>query len=1374
MSRSSRRRRQTALLLLLWQGAVLAPGAVSAHAAQPLPAGESQSVAQSTKPAAKGIPAEVVQWFDAMKEAADKGDGGKAMQMHQKVMAWVQANLPEKHVFRARVLVRHGNVLEKIGRNQEALISTLQGTQILKDLAKDSRDPETRYYLSLAFYSLGKRYGGLNQSESSILAYGEALQILREQAKARDESRDLLLDALLLQGIQLQESNQLVSAIAAFTEALQILRPLAKNDTGKERLGTILFLLANTYSSLEKLESCIQVRKEAVGVLRSIASTLPNSHTLLTQSLLSLGGEYILNAQPLQAIEPLNEAITLLRSRDRKSNTLKDIAIAFTLLSTANRELGRNDQVLVNWLEVVKAYREMSLANTARREDLAAALNVLAGNYLSLRDYKDALHASTEAASIYRQLAITKPSIKKKLSSTLINLGSALLNLEQTPPALQAIEESVRIYHQLGELDAEDLTSYASSLSSLAGIYGSLDQWEKSLEIQREGVAIRRRVVNTLKIDGTQLTPLMLQKKIELDYLAFLILDLSLLASNYSIMGKKQDALATAQEAAQLSSQLAGIDPNERELLADQLTILSSRFSDVGELQAALDTSIEAVQLSRDLAKTSPKSRELLGDALHELSLRYSSLGRRQDALASSRQAMALRREQRLTDSLKKAQLADSQSVVAYSLTNLGQPREAVSLAQDAVKTFRQLHPRKTRQQSNLAWSLSLLSYHYAQAGEDRDALSAAEESIAIYRILATKRSSYAVELARPLLVLGLAHQNLGNPEQAFSCTIEAIQLLRRSSETDLSKRYVLASALNQLSQLQVKAGSYQSATASATESVAILRELSTLTPEVLDQLSNSSTTLAALSLRQGQSAAAIPLLKEAVNSEVRFLQQQLPLMPEGRRQALVDSLGRRWEIPFTLAQHGEAGGSLALHTRLNRHGTLQDIERRQAIISRSTAASQALVARLLILNGQVSNPTITAQARQNAMGESERLQEELYRQLPALQPRLVEISEVASQLPTDGVLVEFQRFSPYNPAKMEKETWGKPRYLALLLDRRGSTRAMDLGEADALDQAIATALDRTRLQQPGADSAWAIVTEKVFSPLRSAIEGKRHLLVSPDSQLHRVPFSALALLAGSIPSLPTSLSLHTIGSGRDLVTASSKFAPVSTALVLADPTTTGWAPLARAASEGQAVATSLGTRPLFGLAASVAVLEKARAPRVLHVAGHGYFDPQATEDPLLASGLVLAGADKARQPSRTSSPQTSSSSALPSPHMDDGYLTAKEAARLNLDGTQLVVLSACETGLGLQRTGEGLFGLQRALTVAGARGTLLSLWKVPDAATEIFMSRFYALLGQGIPPAEGVHRVQAEFRSQPRINGWSDPFYWAGWQYNGLPDLPR
>ncbi|MFM7640024.1 MAG: CHAT domain-containing protein [Cyanobium sp.] len=226
---------------------------------------------------------------------------------------------------------------------------------------------------------------------------------------------------------------------------------------------------------------------------------------------------------------------------------------------------------------------------------------------------------------------------------------------------------------------------------------------------------------------------------------------------------------------------------------------------------------------------------------------------------------------------------------------------------------------------------------------------------------------------------------------------------------------------------------------------------------------------------------------------------------------------------------------------------------------------------------------------------------------------------------------------------------------------------------------------------------------------------------------------------------------------------------------MLADPQTTGWDPLVRAASEGQSVASALGTTPHLGKTATVALLERTRGPRIVHVASHGYFDSQASGDPLLASGLALAGANKARLPSRPLNPPASGP--FPSPETspaDDGYLTAKEAARLQLEGTTLVVLTACESGRGSERTGEGLFGLQRALTVAGARGTLLSLWKVPEYASEIFMTRFYTQLRQGIPPAEAVRRVQAEFRAQPRVDGWSDPFYWAGWQYSGLPDPVR
>ena len=133
----------------------------------------------------------------------------------------------------------------------------------------------------------------------------------------------------------------------------------------------------------------------------------------------------------------------------------------------------------------------------------------------------------------------------------------------------------------------------------------------------------------------------------------------------------------------------------------------------------------------------------------------------------------------------------------------------------------------------------------------------------------------------------------------------------------------------------------------------------------------------------------------------------------------------------------------------------------------------------------------------------------------------------------------------------------------------------------------------------------------------------------------------------------------------------------------------------------------------------------------------------------MLNSAIVLAGANR---------------------HPDTGTLTAREAAQLQLDGTELVVLSACETALGEQRSGEGVYGLQRALSVAGARSTLLSLWKVPDDGTAAFMSRYYTLLKQGKGRLEALQQVQQLFRDPATspCRQCSDARYWAAWQLTG------
>jgi CHAT domain-containing protein len=173
-----------------------------------------------------------------------------------------------------------------------------------------------------------------------------------------------------------------------------------------------------------------------------------------------------------------------------------------------------------------------------------------------------------------------------------------------------------------------------------------------------------------------------------------------------------------------------------------------------------------------------------------------------------------------------------------------------------------------------------------------------------------------------------------------------------------------------------------------------------------------------------------------------------------------------------------------------------------------------------------------------------------------------------------------------------------------------------------------------------------------------------------------------------------------------------------------------------------------------------------AHAPRVVHIATHGFFltDEQLTEtaqargekanvneDPMLRAGLFFAGADRVRQ------------GAAPEAGVDDGVLTAFEASQLNLEGTELVVLSACETGVGKQLNSDGVFGLRRGLQEAGADAVMMSMWSVPDKETQELMLLFYQKWLAGMEKPEALRQAQLEERETVKKRYGKDlPFYWG------------
>lgn len=153
-------------------------------------------------------------------------------------------------------------------------------------------------------------------------------------------------------------------------------------------------------------------------------------------------------------------------------------------------------------------------------------------------------------------------------------------------------------------------------------------------------------------------------------------------------------------------------------------------------------------------------------------------------------------------------------------------------------------------------------------------------------------------------------------------------------------------------------------------------------------------------------------------------------------------------------------------------------------------------------------------------------------------------------------------------------------------------------------------------------------------------------------------------------------------------------------------------------------------------------------SPSIIHVATHGYFNPQDSSANLLnMSGLVFAGANN-----------WISGAELPDV-IDDGILSALEISELDLSGTSLAVLSACETGLGFINS-DGLFGLQRGFKLAGVKRVVMSLWDVADDATSLFMRRFYIYLLKGHTEREALEHARDYLR---RGNRFSHPYYWAG-----------
>jgi CHAT domain-containing protein len=395
------------------------------------------------------------------------------------------------------------------------------------------------------------------------------------------------------------------------------------------------------------------------------------------------------------------------------------------------------------------------------------------------------------------------------------------------------------------------------------------------------------------------------------------------------------------------------------------------------------------------------------------------------------------------------------------------------------------------------------------------------------------------------------------------------------------------------------------------------------------------------------------------------------------------------------------------------------------------------------------------------------------------LAQRQVTTKMLAGRLSKDSALVEFVRIRDWDE---QKKTWSDiERYLAFVLTPENQVTLVDLGEARKIDTKIKTTL--TAIDSPDfdrgmekyirqADDGLAELYTLLLQPLETALGSRQRLIVSPDGELNNVPLAALRTPDGRY--LVEQMTISYVASGRDLLRGKTDIpstvdlllvanpafdnreslqvasAPSENALRTADCSAKKFATLERTAEEARIIPSFVkGTHTMLeGKAATESAVHAVKSPKVLHLATHGFFckdeniplpEPMThiagdlprriRVNSLVRSGLALAGANHATTIQAG----------------DDGLLTALEVSSMDLHGTDLVVLSACETASGDVTVGEGGYGLRRAFVLAGAKNLVMSLWKVGDFTTQEQMTVFYRTYGEGKSPAEALRQAQLQ-----------------------------
>ncbi|MBX7223741.1 MAG: tetratricopeptide repeat protein [Blastocatellia bacterium] len=1068
--------------------------------------------------------------------------------------------------------------------------------------------------------------------------------------------------------------------------------------------------------------------------------------------------------------EPLNQRALAIRE---KTLSQDHPAVAESLDSLAMLYKSKGDYTKAEPLfQRALDIREKTLGPNHR--EVASTLNNLAAFY---QDKGDLLRAEL---MFQRALAISEKTLgpdHPEVATRLNNLAALYRDKGNYAQAEPLCLRSLAIWEKTLGPDHPDV---ASSLNNLAGLYYLKGDYARGEQLYQRSLSIREKVLGPDHLDVAK--------------------TLNNLAVLYKTKGEYTKAEPMYQRALTIREKSLGpFHP----AVATTLHNLANFYRDKGDYWQAEPLYLRSLAIAeKSLGPDHPE----LAITLNQLAALYQEKGDFVKAELFYQRSLAI----------KEKALGPDHSSVAGSLNNLatlyyfkGDFAKAEPMYQRAL-TIREkaLGPNHT----DVAASLNNLAALYRDNGDYAKAELFYQRSLAIKE---KALGSEHPEFAKSLYNLGGLYQNKGDATQAEALFKRSLAIWEKAFGSDHPD---VARSLNNLARVYQDKGDAAQAEALFKRSLAIREKiLGPAHPEVAQSLNN----LAGFYQAKGETGQAISYLIRGNETTERDLMHNLASGSEHQKALYLKKTASLTDQSISLhvqqAPQDRTALQAALTVILRRKGrTLDAMTNAISILrSQSDPETQKLLEGYRSIVGQISVQTLSGPGKNkpeahlatlaSLEAQKDKLENDISRRSGEfkVQATPITLEGVHKQIPADAVLVEYAVYRPFDPKSRQS---GAPRFVVYVLkgpkpqvpnpksepetNPDVEIQFADLGEAEPIERAVATLRkvlsDKSKSVNRHVKPAAQALDRLVMNPVRALVGTTKHLLLSPDGALNLIPFAALANERGQY--LVEQYNLTYLTSGRDLLRLEVKLNSQGEPLVMADPDyATGAGPqllgqafpplrrLTGTQAEGEQLKKIFPNAQLkLKEEAGETVLKQVNRPELVHIATHGYFLKDTVEEtsaeagtrllvrpefqsvsseqvrannPLLRSWLFFAGANRGGT------------------EENDGTMTALEAAQLNLWGTKLVTLSACDTGLGVVKNGDGVYGLRRALVLAGSEAQMMSLWPVSDQGTRELMVDYYTRLKTGEGRSEALRNTQLKLLKDPKRQ---HPYFWASFIQSG------